>query len=264
MVNSTSRFKCYNASVGINNPYKTEELRQKLAKKGKLSELIKTYSSKYSQIKDLNRPKFWNEIYSDETKLEDQDGMTKDRIKTAVEFIPRGKLKILDIGAGLGWVEEIIGKDKNKEIYANDFSPVSIKYLKKNFKGHFSRQSIYDLEYESNFFDVILVLEVLEHIPPSKIFSVLNSINKLLKGKGVLIVSVPMNEGLEYMETNPSGHVRMYTKDLIMAELQVAGFNVLKYKTLFAFGTFYNFKTTIAKILMTHKPNNIVLKAVKI
>ncbi|MBI4097668.1 MAG: class I SAM-dependent methyltransferase [Candidatus Levybacteria bacterium] len=250
--------------MGITNPYKTEELRQKLAEKGKFPELIKTYSSKYPEIKNLNRPKFWDEIYSEDSRLKDQDGMTKDRIATAVGFIPGGKLKALDIGAGLGWVEELIGKDSEKEIYANDFSPVSVKYLRKNFKGNLQLQSVYNLKYPENFFDVVLALEIIEHVPPSKIFKVLKSISRILKQNGTLIVSVPLNEGLDKMKNNPSGHVRMYTENLIKVELKIAGFEIIKCKKLFAFGSFYNLKTFIAKIFKTHSPNNIVLKTKKI
>ena len=243
--------------------YGIEKKRQELASKDKLEDLKKLYSSNLPEIKNLNTPGFWDKIYSENLTLGDQDSMTRDRIKTAVNFISKRELKILDIGAGMGFIEELIIKEKDKEIYANDFSEVSVAYLKKNFKGRFSKQSIYKLEYPQKFFDVILVLEILEHIPPSKIFKVLKSISKLLKSNGTLIVSVPMNEGLENMKYNPSGHVRMYSKDLIKAELEIAGFKVIEYKTLFAFNNLYKIKTAIAKVLKTHKPNNIILKARK-
>ena len=235
--------------------------RQKLAVKGKIEELRRLYEKGTPEIKDSNNSKFWDHKYKDYRSLEEQDPITRDRVKTALSFISKGEIKILDIGAGMGWVEEVLSKDK--EIYANDFSLKAVNYLKKNFKGNFSIQSIYNLNYPNNFFDAILVLEVLEHIPPGKTFKILSSINKLLKEKGFLIISVPMNEGLENMEDNPNSHVRMYTEDLIKAELQIAGFKAIKYKTLFAFNSLYSFKTIVAKLFKTHKPNNIVIKAIK-
>lgn len=244
--------------------FEIEKIRQRLAKKNDLNRLIKLYSSRYPEIKDLNRPEFWDQIYKDESYLNTQDGMTKDRIRTAVGFIPKGKIKLLDVGVGMGFVEELINRDKNKEIYANDFSKVSVDYLKKKYKGHFSLQSIYNLKYPKNFFDVALVLEVLEHVPPSKTFKVLSSISKLLKPNGIMIASVPMNEGLEKMNDNPSGHVRMYTEDLIWAELSIAGFESLEYKTFFAFPYLYNIRSALAKTTKRKHPNNIVLKAKKI
>ena len=141
--------------------------------------------------------------------------------------------KILDIGAGHGYLEEALSKRTMLDIYANDFSVEGVKNLKKRFKGKFSVQSIYKLSYPKDVFDCIFVLEVLEHIPPSKILSVLKSIKKILKKDGLLIVSVPMNEGLEKMKTNPNGHVRNYTEALIKAELQIAGFKIIESQTFF-------------------------------
>ncbi len=222
------------------------------------------YNPILPEIEDLNTSKFWDEKFVNEESLDKQDGMTKDRIKTAVGFIPRRGVEILDIGAGMGYIEELLSQDKQKEIYANDFSKISIENLKKRYKGNFSLRSIYDLNYPKNFFDVVLVLDVLEHIPPSKTFGLLKSIKSLLKINGTLIVSVPMNEGLGNMKTNPNGHVRMYTEDLIRAELRIAGFEIIEYKTLFAFPNFYNIKTVIAKLTKRKYPNNIVMKAMKV
>jgi TolB-like protein len=71
-----------------------------------------------------------------------------------------------------------------------------------------------------------------------------------------------MNEGLEEMKDNPNGHLRMYTEDLITAELRLAGFKVLAVKTLFAFKNFYKVKKIIARILKNRwKPNNIIVLA---
>lgn len=248
----------------LKSPYEVERKRQKLAEKGNLSELKKTYSSKFPEIKDLNNPSFWDEKYLIKENLSQQDGITKDRIKTAAGYIPKGKKKVLDIGAGMGWIEELLSKDKAKEIHANDFSKVSINHLKKKYKGSFRLQSVYSLKYPEDFFDVILILEVLEHIPPSKTFNILKSISNILKKDGIFILSVPMNEGLKNMKENPNGHVRLYTEALVKAELKIAGFRTIEHKTLFAFHNFYYIKTIIAKLTKRKYPNNIILKTVKV
>ncbi len=248
----------------VKSAFDVEKARQKLAEKGELGKLKNLYKTGLPEIKDLNKPEFWDERYLSDLGLSHQDGMTRDRIKTVSEFIPKGKIKILDIGAGLGWIEEIISKDNDKVIYGNDFSKKSVKILKKRFSGNYSVQSIYKLNYPKNFFDVILLLEVLEHIPPSKIFSVLKSINKLLKKNGILIISVPMNEGLESLPDNPNGHVRMYTPNLIKIELKIAGFRYVESRTFFAFSSMYFIKSKIAKLIKRNNPNNIVIKSIKL
>lgn len=243
--------------------FELEKKRQKFAEENDLENLIKLYKHGLPEIKDLNSPNFWDERYSSELNLEHQDSMTKERIKIIKKLIPNKRIKLLDIGAGFGWIEETIKSRKGINLYANDISGESVKNLKKSFNGNFSKQSIYKLNYKKDFFDVILLLEVLEHIPPSKTFGVLKSIHTILKTEGVFIVSVPMNEGLENIKDNPNGHVRMYTKDLIMRELEIAGLKVIEYRTLFAFKNLFFIKTLIARLFHTHEPNNIILKSIK-
>lgn len=249
----------------MNNAYSIERRRQTLAKKGQIKDLRTLYAKNLPEIQDLNTPTFWNIKYNFGNSLAFQDLMTRDRIRIASSFVPKdAKIKVLDIGAGLGWIEEELIKFSNIEIYGNDFSKNSVSYLKRNFRGEYSVQSIYNLIYSKSYFDVIIILEVLEHIPPSKILTVLKSVNSLLKAGGILVVSVPMNEGLETMSDNPNGHVRMYTEELIKTELEISDFSIVKAKKIYAFNRHYKIKTKIAKLIKTHNPNNIVLQAVKI
>lgn len=242
-------------------PFLVERARQILASINDLSSLKNTYNSKYAEIKNLNTSSFWNNKLSKASRLEKQDGMTKDRVKTAFRFLPRNAKKVLDIGAGNGFVEELLSR-KNIKIFGNDISSVSVKNLKSKFKGQFRRESIYGMKYSRESFDAIFALEVLEHVPPSKIFNLLKKIKEILREKGSFIISVPTNEGLEKMKNNPSGHTRTYTENLIRAELKIAGFKIYKLKTLYAFKSFYAFKKISSKFLRNRwKPNDIVVLA---
>jgi len=241
-------------------PFLVERARQILASISDLDSLRKMYDSKYAEIKNLNTSSFWNSKLQ-ESKLGKQDGMTKDRVKTAFGFLPRNAKRVLDIGAGNGFIEELLNR-KNVKIFGNDISDVSIKNLKNRFRGQFRKESIYRMRYSKRFFDAIFALEVLEHVAPSKIFNSLKKIRKILRINGSLIISVPTNEGLEKMKNNPSGHTRTYTENLIRAELKIAGFKILKLKTLYAFKSFYGFKKISSKILRNRwKPNDIVVLA---
>ena len=111
-------------------------------------------------------------------------------------------------------------------------------------------------------------MEVLEHILPSKIFIALNEIKRVLKGNGELIMSVPLNEGLEELikrGVNPNGHVRIYTPELVFAELKISGFRVQKRKLLYAFRNLYTLKKTLQNTIMKKrwKPNNLIIFARK-
>ena len=242
-------------------PFLVEKVRQILASIDELKLLKMTYGFRNPEIRDLNTSSFWNNKLSGEGRLDEQDGMTKDRVKTAFNFLPRNAKKILDIGAGNGFIEEfLIGK--KVEIFGNDISGVAIRNLKTRFKGIFRKESIYKMRYSGGTFDAIFALEVLEHIPPSKIFKVLKKIKEILCKNGSFIVSIPTNEGLDKMKTNPSGHVRTYTENLIRAELKIAGFKIVRLKTLYAFKSFYSLKKISSKFLVNRwMPNDIIVLA---
>lgn len=244
------------------NPFKIEKLRQSLASKYKLNELKFLYNNSLPEITNLNSAHFWNERIEKHVDYKPGDGMTRERINIAYKFMPNTARKVLDIGAGYGYIERLISKYKLVKIYGNDISENAIRNLKERFKGSFKQESVYKMKYERNFFDIIFILEVLEHVPPSKTFKVLEDVKKILKKNGYLILSVPTNEGLEKMSDNPNGHVRMYTKDLIRAELAIAGFKLLDVKVLYAFKNYYFIKKIMAKIFKNRwKPNDIIVKA---
>lgn len=243
--------------------FEIEHKRTKLATNKKFSALRKFYSLKYPEITDLNSASFWDKRQSLREPLAKQDAMTRERVNIAANYLPNFVKQILDIGIGHGWLEERLEK-KDIKFHGNDISPKTIKNIKARFKGNFAVKSIYNLSYKKNNFEAVFLLEVLEHIPPSKTFQVLESIRKLLLPGGYFILSVPTNEGLEQMPNNPSGHVRMYTVPLITAELEMSGFRVLKVKTLFAFNKYVVLKKFIAQIVKNKwQPNDIVILAKK-
>lgn len=253
-----------NGLIFKKNPFEVEKMRQKLALLGDLIRLKGMYSVKYPEIKNLNTGRFWNTKLKNRQELKIQDGMTKDRARIVARLIPGETKKLLDIGIGHGWIEEIISK-KDIKIYGIDISEETIKNLNRNFEGEYIVQSVYEMTFPKSYFDTILILEVLEHIPPSRVLIVLRDIKKLLKKNGTLIVSVPVNERLELMRENPNGHVRDYSKELIKAELEISGFKPLVMRTLYAFKSFYFAKKLLARLLINRwHENNVIIKAVSL
>lgn len=247
------------------NPFLVEQGRQKLAENKDLKTLQKMYEKSLPEITNLNTRIFWDKKLDKTEFLIKQNEMTRERIQISASYIPKNSIKILDIGAGYGFLEEVISKIENLEIYANDISGVAIENLKRRFKGKFKVESIYNLNYKKNYFDVVFALEVLEHVPPSKVFYALSNIKKVLKKYGTLVISVPTNEGLEQMSDNPSGHVRDYTVPLVTSELNLTGFKILDIKSLYAFEHSYLFKKILSKLIKGRwKPNDVVVKAQKI
>lgn len=256
-----------NYLVSTSNPFKIERVRDSLAKNRKLKELKKTYALKLAEIEDLNKPELWNGLISKNIEREKKSPITKDRIKTVISAIKKGRGKLLDVGFGYGFIEEVL-RDSHFILHGIDISPLAVKRIKKKVKGNFRISSILKIPYKDDFFDIVLALEVLEHITPSNTFNALNELKRVLKAKGLMIISVPINEQLEKkckQGLNPSGHVRGYTQELIKSELEIAGFKLVQEKLLYAFERFYILKKFLQRTILKNRwsPNNIIIIARK-
>jgi len=253
-----------------NNPFENERIRAKLAKKLQYKVLIKTYSRSYAQIQDFNTGKFWDEINTKGKK--GKNPMDQQRIQIVTRLIKGNQIDVLNIGFGSASLEKAYFDRSAKKLCkwnGIDISQASVRKAKKDFPfATFTVGNIVDLQYKNNSFDYVVLLEVLEHIQPSNTLKALREIFRVIKPGKYFIISVPLNEGLEQMTSqgdNPNAHVRIYTPELIKAELEIAKFKILNEKTLFAFHDFYKLKTFIAKRILPKKfhPNNIIIFAQK-
>lgn len=248
------------------DPFLVEDCRKELANLDELETLRTMYSKSYREIDNLNTANFWDEKLDAISLLKSEDGMTQDRIKATAAFIPESARNILDLGIGYGYLEETLERQNRKlDIHGIDISPHGIKVLKKRFKGTFTVGELEKIKYLDNHFDVVCTLELLEHIPPHKLFSLLNEIHRVLKPGGAFLISIPMNEDLRHMKDNPSGHTRDYTPKLLFSELKLASFQVDQYKQFYAFSSNYRFKKILQKIFwFKWKPNDLVVRAIKV
>lgn len=107
-----------------------------------------------------------------------------EKIKQIFEKEKRGK--ILDLGCGRGDYSKML-KDFGFEVVACDLDEEGFKY-----KGEIEFKK-YDLNrtlaFEDNSFDYVLLLEVLEHLKNP--YEFLKEVNRILKFRGVLVISVP-------------------------------------------------------------------------
>lgn len=250
------------------DPFITEHIRDDLCRKRNLAEFRKTYASRYPEIKDLNTSKLWDDLNRRPFNKLDNP-MAQDRLKIVSDLVGDGR--VLDVGFGSGDLESVFFEnfDKNVEWHGIDISLSSVKRAAERFPfAHFDAGSILSLKFENRSFDFVVALEVLEHIKPSRTFRALEELRRVLKPAGKLIVSVPLNEGLETMVKhgcNPNAHVRAYTPRIIKCELNASGFNVLQSWELFAFGSFYGIKTLIARFASGLKrPNNVIILAERV
>lgn len=249
-----------------NNAFELERHRASLAHDNLLKELLKTYNSSQPTISGKNTKTLWDDLNLNFY----YDDMAKDRTITAKNWLKKNKGKVLNIGFGSGCLEkEYFSSNHNQTTwYGIDISPWSVKNLKEMFpKSNFSEGNVLNLKFKDGYFSSVAILEVMEHVSPTKTFIAWKEINRILKKKGSLIVSVPLNENLEEMVKhgmNPNAHVRVYTKELIKAELILAGFEIKNEKIFYAFPKHYYVKKLVTSIFPNiRKPNNVIILAQK-
>jgi ubiquinone/menaquinone biosynthesis C-methylase UbiE len=101
------------------------------------------------------------------------------------------KSKILDIGCATGnFLSKIQKINKNLDLYGIDSSKKMIDIAKSKFKNiKFYNLSAEDIDFPSNYFDIITIIETFHHFQDQKL--VLEKISKILKQGGILLISEP-------------------------------------------------------------------------
>jgi ubiquinone/menaquinone biosynthesis C-methylase UbiE len=211
-----------------------------------------------------NTPNLWDKRLFETDKELLGSPFYLDKISRIGKFLKNKKGKFLDVGLGMANLERwLLDRESQLKIYGVDFSPKAVLYAKKKLAGKFVVAKSQKLPFKKSYFDFAAMLDVLEHIPRGESKKALGEINRVLKKGGEFVVSVPLNEDLETMNrnrTNFNRHLRQYTVRILVRELQLAGFKVLKRDFIYAFRNFYFLKNLITKIFPNfRKPNLLIL-----
>jgi len=158
------------------------------------------------------------------------------QIDIVVPFKKDGK--ILDVGCGNG---EMIGwmKEYGWKTYGVDTSREACEQAEKQGLDVFCGE-LQDAHFSSDFFDVITVNHVLEHVHNP--LALLKECNRILKKDGLFIVDCP-NFGCSdsrlfreyWQQVDAPRHLYHFTRDTLNKILNAAGFEVHKWKFKFPF-----------------------------
>lgn len=143
---------------------------------------------------------------------------------------------ILDAGCGDGVILEALQKFGTALIWGVDYNPLRLKQAQKIApRVNFKEASLDRLDFPDEYFDVIVMNQVLEHIPEDE--AVLREMHRLLKKGGALILGVP-NEGCLMAKLRNSfiqpeirkntDHIHFYTLDQLARILKNTGFEIHK------------------------------------
>lgn len=144
----------------------------------------------------------------------------------------RGK-RLLNIGCYNGWLEKFAVENDCAEVTGVDTDESNLqnaKFQVKDKRAKFLKASASDLSrFETNYFDLVTMFDVIEHLPKNMEEKCLFGIRRVLKKNGDLIISTP-NESFCSKILDPAwylGH-RHYSKSNIVKFLSKVGFKVEK------------------------------------
>lgn len=112
-------------------------------------------------------------------------------METLLGFVRAGR--VLDIGCGRGWFLEI-AVENGFQPYGIELSEEQVSHARAKFGTNISVGKFEEANYQASFFDVITLLDVLEHFRDPK--QMLQKAHSLLKEGGFLAVRVPTTDGV--------------------------------------------------------------------
>lgn len=120
-----------------------------------------------------------------------------ERHRVAESLIPQSAKRILDVGCGEAYFLKRLSKDKSRELYGIDVSKKNLDFAKKLVPhGNFSIADASKLKFKDSYFDCVLFLEVLDHLP-NYVYS-LKEAKRVLKKGGCVVMSFPDSSSVRW------------------------------------------------------------------
>lgn len=161
-------------------------------------------------------PDFWNDGAVN-------DPSNRQRIESTIDLIPQDVSSLVDIGCGNGvFLNRLIDRNKTLEVLGVDRSNEALKHLKCDSKIG----DIINLPIESNSYDCVSCLQVLEHIPVRDYEKALSELARI--SKKYIIVGVPFEEEIDKNMTKCP-----QCKTQFNVDLHLRSYDVLDIKNLF-------------------------------
>jgi SAM-dependent methyltransferase len=173
-------------------------------------------------------------LYDDLFELEDSHWWHISKRRTVRTFISRfcnkKNLKILDMGCGTGKnMEELSAFG---DVFGIDSSAEAVAYCRTRGQFGVRKGSTYNSGFSANSFDLITLLDVLEHTDDHK---TLTEVKRLLVSGGNVLITVPAFSWLWSRWDEVLHHRRRYNKKMLEVLLEREGFELVKSSYLYSF-----------------------------
>ena len=131
---------------------------------------------------------------------------------------------ILDAGAGIGDVSFVL-KNAGFAVRCLDISHKSVEYLRK--KGLIAdKGDVQNFPYDNCTFDIILSLDVLEHVKDDLV--AIKELKRVLKDGGIACINIPMFPFLWSFHDKINEHLRRYKRKELEKKLKENNLTILK------------------------------------
>lgn len=153
-------------------------------------------------------------------------GMRKILFSILNKHIKEKNLKILDAGCGTGML--MLELKRYGNVTGIDMSDEAIGYCKKRGLNNIKKDSIENLSFKENTFDLVTSIDVIYHKEVKSDSKALQEINRVLKKNGLAVIQVA---AYNFMFSNHDRFVhteRRYTKKELVKKLEQAGFKIEK------------------------------------
>jgi len=182
--------------------------------------------------------------YKDERKTEFYDSFVWDaRIQNIKKYSKKGN--ILDVGSSFGGFLSR-AKQAGFDVYGVEVSKYSSEYAKNKGIETFCG-SYLDNQYPDNFFDVITLIEVIEHLEKPK--EVFQKLFRQLRTGGLLVLQTANFEGMQAIREGSNyhyylpGHLYYYSKSILEKILINEGFS----KSIMYYGVDFPLRSKLLK-----------------
>jgi len=140
------------------------------------------------------------------------------------KFLNKKGIQILEIGCGTGGNLEILSN--LGEVTGLDVSKYALDFCRKRGVNNLALGRAEKTNFPSESFDLILMLDVLEHIKDDK--KAIGETRRILKEGGYFLVTVPAYQFIWSEHDEILGHYRRYSISDFSKKLEEAGFDIIK------------------------------------
>ncbi|MBX7246917.1 MAG: class I SAM-dependent methyltransferase [Candidatus Sumerlaeaceae bacterium] len=144
---------------------------------------------------------------------------------TAPARHPDGRLRLVDIGCGTGYLLEDL--EKMGVAVGLDFSPVALTYCRQRNLRNVLRGDAANIPLQSASVDVITALDLVEHIRDDH--RLMGEFFRILRPGGMALMSVPAHKSLWSNHDVALHHFRRYEKPEFLSLVTGAGLKPVKY-----------------------------------